>query len=134
VSGQNARQAEILGRFRALFGGEPDGWVRAPGRAEPLGTDSDDHLGCVLTMAIHLDTWIAFRPSGSSRVRFYSMNLEESCVFELGREPVIPRAWARSLTAPCQRVVECMAAVARYNRGVRRLPDRLRSGRPGRGS
>ncbi len=58
-----ARRAAIERKFRALYGGEPAGWVRAPGRAELLGTDTDDHLGYVLTMAIHLDTWIAFRPS-----------------------------------------------------------------------
>ncbi len=56
-------------KFRALYGGEPAGWVRAPGRAELLGTDTDDNLGYVMTMAIHLDTWIAWRASASGRVR-----------------------------------------------------------------
>jgi galactokinase len=96
VSERNGRKAEILGTFRALYGGEPAGWVRAPGRAELLGTDTDDHLGYVLTMAIHLDTWIAFRPAGSSRVRFHSLNLNESCEYQLGRESATPQAsWDR---------------------------------------
>ncbi len=90
------RRGAIQAKFRELYGGEPAGWVRAPGRAELLGTDTDDHLGYVLTMAIHLDTWIAFRPSGSSRVRLHSLNLGESCEYALGREPATPQAsWDR---------------------------------------
>jgi galactokinase len=85
-------------QFRALYKGEPDGWVRAPGRAELLGTDTDDHLGYVLTMSIHLDTWIAFRPSGTSRVRIHSMNLDKAAdaEYRIGEEPVDPSgSWDR---------------------------------------
>jgi len=90
------RRDPVLARFRELYGGSPEGWVRAPGRAELLGTDTDDHLGYVLTMAIHLDTWVAFRRSGSDRVRFHSMNLEESTEFTIGQEPAEPAAsWDR---------------------------------------
>jgi galactokinase len=86
-------------QFRALYHGEPDGWVRAPGRAELLGTDTDDHLGYVLTMSIHLDTWIAFRASGSPRVRIHSMNLEKAADYQVGREPADPAAsWDRYIS------------------------------------
>ncbi len=93
---QAARRAAVEQKFHSLYGGEPEGWVRAPGRAELLGTDTDDNLGYVLTMAIHLDTWIAWRRSGSERVRFHSLNVGESLVYRLGQEPVEPRAsWDR---------------------------------------
>ncbi|MGA2977825.1 MAG: galactokinase [Spirochaetia bacterium] len=83
-------------RFRSLYGGAPSAWVRAPGRAELLGTDTDDHLGYVMTMAIPLDTWIAFRPSGSSRTRVYSMNVDKGTEYLIGREPAEPAAtWER---------------------------------------
>ena len=65
MSDRQGRRAAIAEQFRAIYHGEPDGWVRAPGRAELLGTDTDDHLGYVLTMSIHLDTWIAFRAFGN---------------------------------------------------------------------
>lgn len=91
-----ARRAAVEQKFRALYGGEPAGWVRAPGRAELLGTDTDDHLGYVMTMAIHLDTWIAYRPSGSGRVRLHSLNIDEGLDYRLGEEPGEPRAsWDR---------------------------------------
>ena len=91
-----ARRATVEQKFRTLYGGEPAGWVRAPGRAELLGTDTDDHLGYVMTMAIHLDTWIAYRPSGSGRVRLHSLNLDEGLDYRLGEEPGEPRArWDR---------------------------------------
>jgi galactokinase len=90
------RQAAVEKRFRELYGGEPAGWVRAPGRAELLGTDTDDHLGYVMTMAIHLDTWIAYRPSKSGRVRLHSLNIDEALDYRLGEEPTEPKgSWDR---------------------------------------
>ena len=95
-AGDDARKGEILSRFRALYKSEPEGWVRAPGRGELIGTDTDDHLGYVLTMAIHLDTWIAFRASGYPRVRIHSMNLEQDTEFRIGGEPAEPAgSWDR---------------------------------------
>ena len=91
-----ARRARMSDEFSARFDGETRGWVRAPGRAELLGTDTDDHLGYVMTMSIHLDTWIVFSPSQSQRCRIYSMNLDESAEFEIGKEPDGPEArWDR---------------------------------------
>jgi galactokinase len=90
------RRSDVLSRFRELFGGQPEAWVRAPGRAELLGTDTDDHQGYVMTMSIHLDTWIAFRPSGSATARVHSMNVGETTEFRVGAEPAEPAAtWDR---------------------------------------
>ena len=91
-----ARRDAVLAKFRSLYGAEPSAWVRAPGRAELLGTDTDDHLGYVMTMGIHLDTWLAFRPSGSARVRIWSMNVEQGTEFTVGQEPAEPASsWDR---------------------------------------
>jgi galactokinase len=87
MSAPEKRREAMRERFRALYHGEPDEWVRAPGRAELLGTDTDDHLGYVLTMSIHLDTWIAFRASGTSRVNIHSMNLDKAAEYGIGEEP-----------------------------------------------
>ena len=96
MSDREARRDAMLARFRGLYGGEPTLWVRAPGRAELLGTDTDDHLGYVMTMAIHLDTWIAFRPSGTSRARIFSMNVEKGTEYEIGSEPAeLSSTWDR---------------------------------------
>jgi len=91
-----ARQASMAERFRERYGADPQGWVRAPGRAELLGTDTDDHLGYVLTMSIHLDTWIAYRPVEGTRVRLHSMNLGRDAAYELGEEPSdVAASWDR---------------------------------------
>jgi galactokinase len=96
TDGLRARRAAVEEKFRALYGGEPEGWVRAPGRAELLGTDTDDNLGYVMTMAIHLDTWIAWRASASGRVALHSLNVGESLDYRLGEEPATPAAsWDR---------------------------------------
>jgi galactokinase len=96
MSQREARRDAMLARFRGLYAAEPTAWVRAPGRAELLGTDTDDHLGYVMTMAIHLDTWIAFRPSGSARTRIWSMNVDKGTEYAIGAEPAEPAAsWDR---------------------------------------
>jgi galactokinase len=91
-----ARRDAMTAKFSSLYEGVPAAWVRAPGRAELLGTDTDDHLGYVMTMGIHFDTWIAFRPSGSARARIWSMNVDQGMEFTVGQEPAEPAAtWNR---------------------------------------
>ncbi len=87
--------------FAERYGGQPEAWVRAPGRVELLGTDTDDAEGYVLTMAIDRDTWIAFgrREPGSTggprRGSLYSLNLESEISFD-----VPPPTAADAETAP----------------------------------
>lgn len=87
MKNQEKRKQNISAKFVELYGHEPEHWVRAPGRAELLGTDTDDNEGYVLTMSIHLDTWIAFSPSGSAKVRMHTMNLDKGAGFRIGKEP-----------------------------------------------
>lgn len=82
------RRQEIVEKYKQLFNSSPDYWVRSPGRAELLGTDTDDNQGYVLTMSIHLDTWIAFSRSESSRVNILSLNLGERAEYDIGKEPI----------------------------------------------
>ena len=94
-----SRKNAITAKFQSLYGSEPTGWGRAPGRAELLGTDTDDHLGYVLTMGIHLDTWIAFKPSSTDTVRVHSMNLEKDIQYAIGAEPNDPAgSWDRYIS------------------------------------
>ena len=96
MTDNETRKKQILAKFKELYGGEPGGWVRAPGRAELLGTDTDDHQGYVLTMSIHLDTWIAYRRSGSAESKIHSLNLGKSTAFRVGEEPAEPAtSWDR---------------------------------------
>jgi galactokinase len=97
------RKQNICAKYKELYGSEPEHWVRAPGRAELLGTDTDDNEGYVLTMSIHLDTWIAFSASGSNRVRIYTMNLEQAGEYEIGSEPKEQSAdWHRYISGVSQ--------------------------------
>jgi galactokinase len=101
------RRDAMTARFESLYGTTPASWVRAPGRAELLGTDTDDHLGYVMTMGIHLDTWIAWRPATSPRVRAWSMNIDRGMEFAVGREPSEPAAsWDRYVSGVSRMLVE----------------------------
>jgi galactokinase len=93
ISGSTRREL-LEGSFTERYGGRPEAWVRAPGRVELLGTDTDDAEGYVLTMAIDRDTWIAFGrrdpgPAGApGRGVLYSLNLDSEIAFEVPRPRV----------------------------------------------
>ena len=82
---QERRKALLMDKFRALFGGLPSDWARAPGRVDLMGTHTDYNLGYVLTMTIDRDTWIAVRPRSDRKVVLYSLNLEIGGEFQLDR-------------------------------------------------
>jgi galactokinase len=83
----NIRQRKNrIGRvFERLFGAPPTLWSRAPGRVDLMGSHTDYNLGCVLTLPIGLDTWIAARPRGDGTVCLHSMNLELDSSFQLNQ-------------------------------------------------
>lgn len=82
---EEQRKALLMDKFRALFGGLPSDWARAPGRVDLMGTHTDYNLGYVLTMTIDRDTWIAVRPRSDRKVVLYSLNLEIGGEFQLDR-------------------------------------------------
>ena len=77
------RRDHISYLFRQRFGGEPDLWVRAPGRVDLMGSHTDYNLGFVLTMAISRDTWIAVRRNGTRDVRIHAADLSADDCFRL---------------------------------------------------
>lgn len=74
---------ELLRLFDNHFSGAPDGAVRAPGRVELLGTDTDDAEGYVLTMAINLDARIAYRVTDRPVVSLHSSQMDSPVEFPL---------------------------------------------------
>jgi galactokinase len=82
---EEQRKALLINKFRALFGGLPSDWARAPGRVDLMGSHTDYNLGYVLTMTIDRDTWIAVRPRSDRKVVLYSLNLEIGGEFQLDR-------------------------------------------------
>jgi galactokinase len=73
----------VLNAFGALYDGEPDFVVRAPGRVNLIGEHTDYNDGFVLPMAIERAVWIALRPRADGRVRVYALDLEEWAEFGL---------------------------------------------------
>jgi galactokinase len=79
----NKRQEQISALFQDHFGGLPTLWGRAPGRVDLMGSHTDYNLGCVLTLPIDCDTWIAARPRVDRTVRLYAANLDAESSFSL---------------------------------------------------
>ena len=98
MNGQPERPARIAAAFRSRFGAEPLVWCRAPGRVDLMGSHTDYNLGCVLTLPIDRDTWIAARPRPDRIVQAHSLNLDADTRFDLDALARAPgRAWCNYL-------------------------------------
>lgn len=76
--------------FKQCFGGQPNVWVRAPGRVDLMGSHTDYNLGFVLTVPISRDTLIAARARNDGVVRVRSLALDAQDCFRIDsvtREP-----------------------------------------------
>ena len=94
MNSSDNRRDEIARVFERQFGATPTLWVRAPGRVDLMGSHTDYNLGCVLTLPIGLDTWMAVRPRSDCAVRLFSANLQAGNGFDLGSIERLPgRAW-----------------------------------------
>jgi galactokinase len=80
---EEERRSLLAAEFRSLFGGEPSGWARAPGRVDLMGSHTDYNMGFVMTMTVDRDTWLAFRPRAGGQVRVHSSNLGTGSEFNL---------------------------------------------------
>jgi galactokinase len=85
------RRSLLAAEFRCVFGNEPSGWARAPGRVDLMGSHTDYNMGFVMTMTVDRDTWLAFRPRADGKVRVHSSNLgtgSEFSLTEIEHDPV----------------------------------------------
>src|SRR5574341_495692 len=89
--------AQLRDAFRAVFGGEPDFTVRAPGRADLLGSHTDYNQGWVLPLAINRAAWLAVRVAPDEMATVHALDLGKQISFslkELHIDHSLPR-WAR---------------------------------------
>ena len=77
------RVGRMRAAFRRRFGGEPESWVRAPGRVNLIGEHTDYNDGFVLPMAIDRDISIAFCRRDDRLVRLWSLDFRQASAFLL---------------------------------------------------
>ena len=82
---QEERRSALTAEFRRVFGSEPAGWARAPGRVDLMGSHTDYNMGFVMTMTVDRDTWLVFRPRSDDKVRVHSSNLGTGSDFSLAK-------------------------------------------------
>jgi galactokinase len=70
-----SRQTDLHARFERIYQRTPSVWTRAPGRVDLMGSHTDYNLGCVMTMTIDRDTWIAAAPRGDQQASIFSLNV-----------------------------------------------------------
>jgi galactokinase len=69
--------------FRKLYGPVQNIRVfRAPGRVNLIGEHTDYNLGFVLPVALGLATYVATAPSGDGKLRIYSEDRKQLCVWD----------------------------------------------------
>lgn len=77
----NSRRERIAAAFETVFGGQPDIWVRAPGRVDLMGSHTDYNLGFVLTLPISRDTVIAARRRPDDKISMHSLTMDSKDCF-----------------------------------------------------
>jgi galactokinase len=75
--------SEVMRNFTERFSGEPEFYVRAPGRVNLIGEHTDYNDGFVLPMAIDRSVWIAVRKREDGEVLCYSTAYNELLNFSL---------------------------------------------------
>jgi len=65
---------QVIEQFRTTFGTDPELLVRAPGRANLIGSHTDYNDGFTLPLAINRAIWIALKPRHDDVVRVFSMD------------------------------------------------------------
>ena len=75
--------ADLISRFKTIYGHEPTFIARAPGRVNLIGEHTDYNDGFVLPMAIDRDIIIFGAPRNDRNVRLHSANFNDDTVFSL---------------------------------------------------
>ncbi len=75
----------VTAGFRRIFGAEPMGLARAPGRVNLIGEHTDYNAGFVMPLAVDRAAWIAFRPRPDDLVSLHSADFGNVCQFRLGK-------------------------------------------------
>ncbi|MCX7985627.1 MAG: galactokinase [Bacteroidales bacterium] len=74
----------IVEKFKSLYGANPI-IARAPGRVNLIGEHTDYNDGFVLPAAVDKEIVFALQKNGSSTVRVFSMDMQQSAQFELNQ-------------------------------------------------
>jgi len=76
-------KADVVAHFTKRFGQSPRWVVRAPGRVNLIGENTDYNDGFVLPLAIDRAVWIALRPRNDRRVAVFSVDYNQTGEFSL---------------------------------------------------
>ena len=87
----------VVNKYRELYGCGPAVVVRAPGRVNLIGEHTDYNDGFVLPMAIDRSFWIALSPRIDAQVEIYSIDLDETDIFDAANPTHRPGHWGEYL-------------------------------------
>ena len=76
---ERARAERLTRRFTALFGHEPHGVWRAPGRVNLIGEHTDYNAGYVLPLAVNRVVAFAGYTRTDQKVRIWSLHFQHQC-------------------------------------------------------
>lgn len=77
--------AELISAHRSSFKDDPQFVVRAPGRADLIGTHVDYNDGLVLPAAITRNAWVAVSPARDPLITIRSLDMQETVQVDLNR-------------------------------------------------
>src|SRR5215469_11214176 len=84
LNGAAHRGGQVANRFQELYG-EGCRIFHAPGRINLIGEHTDYNDGFVMPAAIDVSCWVGIAPTKNRAIEVYSVNFNESRVFDLDR-------------------------------------------------
>ncbi|MBR0298545.1 MAG: galactokinase [Bacteroidales bacterium] len=98
-------QTKLQEKFKALFGKEGRVFASA-GRINLIGEHTDYNGGYVFPGAIDKGIMTVILPNGTSKVRLFSMDYNESTEFGLEEADAPSQAWARYVFGVCRETIK----------------------------
>ena len=94
---------KVIGKFRELYGEAPS-LLASPGRINLNGEQTDYNGGFLFPGAVAKGIVAAIRPTGTERVRAWSLDMNEASEFGLREEDKPGQSWARYIFGVCREV------------------------------
>ncbi len=107
--------SKIKEQFEKHFG-EPQLWVRAPGRVNLIGEHTDYNLGFVLPAAVDKEIVIALSPNGTEdQCHLYALDYDQRFDFVLGDEQSSDMGWPNYIMGTVQQLTKSGHAVKGFD-------------------
>jgi len=104
----------VRNKYVSLFNQKPL-IIKSPGRVNLLGEHTDYNMGYVLPAAIDKAIYFAINKSEGSLCKLYSVDMNESCEFDVNDIHKVPQSWANYLIGVADVIIKSGSKLGGFN-------------------